>query len=95
MKKTSMLLAATIFLYGAPYVYADEAEIYPGMSDDEINAVLEENGISLDPADTTESIDEEEDAAPSDDPAADTPSLNLLPPYVSVDLSNPDRKSVV
>ncbi|BAP57255.1 hypothetical protein THII_2958 [Thioploca ingrica] len=83
MKKIIMLFAAAIFLYGAPNVYA-ETKIHPGMSVDEIKAVLEEHGISLaPPPDSTTDI--AEDAA--------TPSTvdqsQALPPYVKVDNSNP------
>lgn len=83
MKKISMLLAVGALLYSAPNVYA-ETEIHPGMSVDEIKAVLEEHGISLaPPPDSTTDI--AEDAA--------TPSTvdqsQALPPYVRVDNSNP------
>ena len=80
-EKISMLFAAAIFLYGAPNVYA-ETEIRPGMSVDEIKAVLEEHGISLAPSDSPADI--AEDAA--------TPSTNVdqsQASYIIRDDSNP------
>ncbi|NJO14204.1 MAG: hypothetical protein HC877_00165 [Thioploca sp.] len=84
MKKTSLLLAIGALLYGASGSYA-LADIYPGMSDDEINAVLKEHGISLEQPDSITGSGEEENAiTPSD-----VDQALALPSYVSVDDSNP------
>jgi hypothetical protein len=81
MKKIIMLLATAILLYGAPNVYA-ETKIHPGMSVDEIIAVLEEHGL-LDQIDTPVSVEKEDATTPSTN-TDQSQSLNY-----TVDNSNP------
>jgi hypothetical protein len=89
MKKTSMLFTAAI-LFGASntYVLAEEFNIYPGMSDEEINAIL----AQVDPVLETEPMIAEDvvDNSTSEPMGSQTPPP--LPSYITVDDSKPVNK---
>ncbi|BAP57757.1 hypothetical protein THII_3460 [Thioploca ingrica] len=89
MKKTSMLVTAAI-LFGASstYVLAEEFNIYPGMSDEEINAIL----AQVDPVLETEPIIAEDavDNSTSEPMGSNKPAP--LPSYITVDDSKPVNK---
>jgi len=89
MKKTSMLVTAAI-LFGASntYVLAEEFNIYPGMSNEEIMAIL----AQVDPVLETEPMIAEDvvDNSTSDPMGSD--QLAPLPSYITVDDKHPVNK---
>jgi len=92
MKKTSMLFTVTMLLYGASSTYVlaeEEFNIYPGMSDEEIRAIL----VQVDPVLETDEpmiAEDEVDDSTSDPMGSDNPYP--LPSYIKVDDSKPVNK---
>jgi len=88
MKKTSLLLAASMLLYGAssPSVFADDIDITPDMSDKAVLQILEEYGVLA--AAAMAAATEEEQGDSGDSQSDGDVTATAIPPNVFVDDSN-------